>query len=95
MNAYGYALAVAFLTGCDGWPLPTRAAWLACLHALEPHPADLRRAVIEAHESGHFRAGRLTPAGVPVALEALRGAAVPPLSIEDGPTVGQVVTHEP
>lgn len=94
MTAYGYALAVAFLTGCDGWPLPTRAAWLAFLHALEPHPADLRRAVIEAHERGHLRAGQVTPAGVPVALEALRGAGTPPLSESTRPHGGQVVTHE-
>ncbi|CAM3172511.1 hypothetical protein DEDE109153_01065 [Deinococcus deserti] len=39
-----------------------------------------------------MHAGSLTPSGLPLALETLRGVLVPPLSI-DGPTVGQVVKH--
>lgn len=74
----GYALA---LTLGAGLPLDARAGLTAFLRPFEPHPAELREAVMKAHVSGHLERGALTPEGVRLALEALAGAALPPRSI--------------
>ena len=78
MTPEGYALA---LTWAALTPPGVRAGLLAFLSDFEPHPAELREAVMKAHVSGHLERGALTPEGVRLALEALAGAALPPRSI--------------
>ena len=73
----GEAVARAFL----------RREGLAFFRRAEPHPADVREAATRAHVMGHMRGGRLTADGVRLALEYLRGAALPPGSI-DAPHAG-------
>ena len=74
----GYALA---LTLGAGLPLDVRAGLTAFLRPFEPHPAELREAVMKAHLSGFMERGALTPEGVRAARLALESTALPPRSI--------------
>ena len=78
MTPEGYALAWSWAALA---PLEVRAGLLAFLSAFEPHPAEHRKAVIQAHLSGLLRRNALTPEGVQAARHALDGAALPPRSI--------------
>lgn len=88
LTPHGYALALALLSESESVPLPVRVAWAAFLRRHEPHPAHVRRAALEAHVTGHLRAGRLTAKGRGDALEYLRGISIPPPSIH-GPHAGR------
>lgn len=87
ITPHGYALALALLSESAA-PLPVRVAWAAFLRRIEPDPEEVRRAALEAHLTGHLRAGRLTAKGRGDALEYLRGVPIPPPSIH-GPQVGR------
>jgi len=82
----GYALALAL---CTGLPLAFRAGLLGFLAGFEPSPADVQKAAVKAHLSGHMVHGTLTPDGVRAALEALEGLALPPQSIRGSDRAGR------
>jgi hypothetical protein len=78
MTPHAYALAFALTLEETAAPLPVRAGWASFLRRFEPGPGLVREAVLEAHRQGHMRAGKLTPDGVALALQAMSGAALPP-----------------